>query len=67
MMAPSDLSSAEIRLIDLEKRFGAVRAVDGVSLDVPTTASTISRCDGLNASATCTLPPAVRRSDEYPL
>ena len=34
MTAPSDASSAEIRLIDLEKRFGAVRAVDGVSLDV---------------------------------
>jgi spermidine/putrescine transport system ATP-binding protein len=34
MTAPSDSSSAEIRLIDLEKRFGAVRAVDGVSLDV---------------------------------
>src|SRR6478735_3583375 len=25
---------AEIRLIDLEKRFGAVRAVDGVSIDI---------------------------------
>jgi spermidine/putrescine transport system ATP-binding protein len=34
MTAPSDAASAEIRLIDLEKRFGAVRAVDGVSLDV---------------------------------
>jgi spermidine/putrescine transport system ATP-binding protein len=34
MTAPSDESSAEIRLIDLEKRFGDVRAVDGVSLDV---------------------------------
>jgi spermidine/putrescine transport system ATP-binding protein len=33
MTVPSD-ASAEIRLIDLEKRFGAVRAVDGVSLDV---------------------------------
>ena len=33
MTVPSD-TSAEIRLIDLEKRFGAVRAVDGVSLDV---------------------------------
>ncbi len=27
-------SDAEIRLIDLEKRFGSVRAVDGVSIDV---------------------------------
>ncbi len=34
MMAPSDVAAAEIRLIDLEKRFGDVRAVDGVSLDV---------------------------------
>jgi spermidine/putrescine transport system ATP-binding protein len=34
MTAPSDESSAEIRLIDLEKRFGDVRAVDGVTLDV---------------------------------
>src|SRR5688572_33126746 len=34
MMAPSDVATAEIRLIDLEKRFGDVRAVDGVSLDV---------------------------------
>ena len=34
MTAPTDASPAEIRLIDLEKRFGAVRAVDGVSLDV---------------------------------
>ena len=34
MMAPSDVATTEIRLIDLEKRFGAVRAVDGVSLDV---------------------------------
>jgi spermidine/putrescine transport system ATP-binding protein len=33
MTAPSD-ASAEIRLIGLEKRFGAVRAVDGISLDV---------------------------------
>ena len=33
MTVPSD-ASAEIRLVDLEKRFGAVRAVDGVSLDV---------------------------------
>jgi len=30
------LPAAEIRLIDLEKRFGAVRAVDGVSLDIRT-------------------------------
>ncbi len=29
-------ASAEIRLIDLEKRFGEVRAVDGVSLDIRT-------------------------------
>ncbi len=34
MTVPSDTATAEIRLIDLEKRFGAVRAVDGVSLDV---------------------------------
>ena len=34
MMAPSDVAAAEIRLIDLEKRFGDVRAVDGVTLDV---------------------------------
>jgi len=34
MMAPNDASTAEIRLIDLEKRFGSVRAVDGVSLEV---------------------------------
>jgi spermidine/putrescine transport system ATP-binding protein len=33
MTVPTD-ASAEIRLIGLEKRFGAVRAVDGVSLDV---------------------------------
>jgi spermidine/putrescine transport system ATP-binding protein len=33
MTLPSD-DSAEIRLIGLEKRFGAVKAVDGVSLDV---------------------------------
>ena len=32
-----------------------------------TTGFTISRCEGLNASATCTLPPGVRRSDEKPL
>jgi spermidine/putrescine transport system ATP-binding protein len=34
MTDPRDATSPEIRLIDLEKRFGAVRAVDGVSLDV---------------------------------
>ena len=34
MMVPSDIGPAEIRLIDLEKRFGDVRAVDAVSLDV---------------------------------
>ena len=34
MMAPSDVATTEIRLVDLEKRFGAVRAVDGISLDV---------------------------------
>src|SRR5689334_2026936 len=33
MTLPSD-GSAEISLIDLEKRFGAVRAVDGVSLEI---------------------------------
>src|SRR6185312_2357795 len=33
MTVPSG-APAEIRLIDLEKRFGAVRAVDGVTLDV---------------------------------
>ena len=33
MTVPSG-APAEIRLIDLEKRFGVVRAVDGVSLDV---------------------------------
>jgi spermidine/putrescine transport system ATP-binding protein len=33
MTVPSD-ASAEIRLIELEKRFGEVRAVDGVSLDI---------------------------------
>ena len=33
MTAPSD-ATAEIRLVELEKRFGAVRAVDGVTLDV---------------------------------
>ena len=33
MTVPSD-GSAEISLIDLEKRFGAVRAVDGVSLEI---------------------------------
>jgi spermidine/putrescine transport system ATP-binding protein len=30
----ANLASPEIRLIDLEKRFGDVRAVDGVSIDV---------------------------------
>ncbi len=34
MMGSSDSGMAEIRLIDLEKRFGSVRAVDRVSLDV---------------------------------
>ena len=34
MTAPSAAATAEIRLIDLEKRFGQVVAVDGVSLDV---------------------------------
>ena len=37
MTAPSDVvpvDPAEIRLIDLEKRFGAVRAVDGVTLEI---------------------------------
>ena len=34
MTVAHDAGTAEIRLIDLEKRFGAVRAVDGVSLDV---------------------------------
>ncbi len=33
MTPPSD-APAEIRLIDLEKRFGEVRAVDGVSLEI---------------------------------
>jgi spermidine/putrescine transport system ATP-binding protein len=35
---PSDRTAdpAEIRLIDLEKRFGAVRAVDGISLEIGT-------------------------------
>src|SRR6185369_11570073 len=33
MTLPSD-GSAEISLIDLEKRFGAVRAVDGISLEI---------------------------------
>jgi spermidine/putrescine transport system ATP-binding protein len=36
MTFTSTASVAEIRLIDLEKRFGGVRAVDGVSLDVAT-------------------------------
>jgi spermidine/putrescine transport system ATP-binding protein len=35
MTVPSD-TSAEIRLIGLEKRFGEIRAVDGVSLDIRT-------------------------------
>ena len=34
MMSSPTAPAAEIRLIDLEKRFGGVRAVDGVSLDV---------------------------------
>ncbi|MGZ9161330.1 MAG: ABC transporter ATP-binding protein [Candidatus Limnocylindrales bacterium] len=34
MTAPSGSGTAEIRLIDLEKRFGGIRAVDCVSLDV---------------------------------
>src|SRR3954451_13432078 len=34
MIAPPTTSAAEIRVIDLEKRFGDVRAVDGVTLDV---------------------------------
>src|SRR5436190_16542343 len=34
MIAPPTASAAEIRVIDLEKRFGDVRAVDGVTLDV---------------------------------
>ncbi|MGP1673586.1 MAG: ABC transporter ATP-binding protein [Candidatus Limnocylindrales bacterium] len=34
MTATSDSGTAEIRLIDLEKRFGGIRAVDCVSLDV---------------------------------
>jgi spermidine/putrescine transport system ATP-binding protein len=33
-MTGSSDASAEIRLIDLEKRFGEVRAVDGVSLEI---------------------------------
>jgi spermidine/putrescine transport system ATP-binding protein len=34
MTESRDAAPPEIRLIDLEKRFGSVRAVDGVSLDV---------------------------------
>ena len=34
MTVPSDAVPAEIRLVDLEKRFGAILAVDGVTLDV---------------------------------
>ena len=34
MSVPSAADPAEIRLIDLEKRFGDVRAVDGVSLEI---------------------------------
>ena len=34
MTVAQDAGTAEIRLIDLEKRFGAIRAVDGVSLEV---------------------------------
>src|SRR6476659_2126322 len=34
MTAPSVTTPPEIQLLDLEKRFGAVRAVDGVSLEV---------------------------------
>jgi spermidine/putrescine transport system ATP-binding protein len=34
MMSSPTAPAAEIRLIDLEKRFGGVRAVDGVTLDV---------------------------------
>src|SRR4029078_491699 len=34
MMSSPNAPAAEIRLIDLEKRFGGVRAVDGVTLDV---------------------------------
>jgi spermidine/putrescine transport system ATP-binding protein len=33
MTVPSD-AAAEIRLVDLEKRFGEVRAVDGVTIDI---------------------------------
>ena len=35
MTVPSD-ASAEIRLIGLEKRFGEIRAVDGVTLEIRT-------------------------------
>ena len=34
MTAQPDPTSPEIQLIDLEKHFGEIRAVDGVSLDV---------------------------------
>jgi spermidine/putrescine transport system ATP-binding protein len=34
MTVAHDAGTAEIRLIDLEKRFGTIRAVDGVSLEV---------------------------------
>ncbi len=34
MTVRSDAAPAEIRLVDLEKRFGAILAVDGVTLDV---------------------------------
>jgi len=34
MTASRDAAPPEIRLLDLEKRFGSVRAVDGVSLDI---------------------------------
>jgi spermidine/putrescine transport system ATP-binding protein len=34
MMAPPDPASPEIQLLDLEKRFREIRAVDGVSLEV---------------------------------
>ena len=34
MSVPSAADPAEIRLIDLEKRFGPIRAVDGVTLDI---------------------------------
>ena len=34
MTVPHDATLAEIRLVDLAKHFGGVRAVDGVSLEV---------------------------------